>query len=332
MNFLKSSKFRILFCVIVVCIVGLVIFLCIRPGNDYEMFDTDYNRLFGIAEQGLTGVDYYFPQNKNGISGKISTALNNTEIHKYRESISWHKCIFPRKDLPLTCSVKFTVLGSSVTVYQKPALAKVESNGKTAYYRTKGSDYSNAVDLVLSSSCYEPNMRKTTKWFDSLNENSDIRDDDILEYDYDGFYGVTFRRSKGLLEAVTASETLTLCSGISVDNVFFYDFTGDGRAEICSTVRDGSGDGIIGTHIEIYDLSNETRQILSSDSNYDLSLYMWEGGFGTKGLGTYRRASMKDEILFKGIPDYSDGTVSIINEIPYIAPVYDPVPSDFSIE
>lgn len=75
--------------------------------------------------------------------------------------------------------------------------------------------------------------------------------DDIKEYNLEEFSEVTFRWSYTALEAATDEETVSLYTGMPIWSVYFYDLTGDGHSDICSTISCGSG--MIDNRIIIYD-------------------------------------------------------------------------------
>lgn len=83
----------------------------------------------------------------------------------------------------------------------------------------------------------------------------------------DEFTGVTFRCYSGYLDAATDSGTVQLYTGMPIWSVYFYDLTGDGNPEICSTLSKGSG--IIDNRIMIYDNTNSISYELSDRGNFD---------------------------------------------------------------
>ena len=90
------------------------------------------------------------------------------------------------------------------------------------------------ICFVLSASltgCKKPvsgnesgSSNDVIRWFDYLN-GDELVFDDVKEYRFDEFPGVTFQWSYGSLEAVTEEETITLYTGMPIWSVYFYDFT-----------------------------------------------------------------------------------------------------------
>ena len=95
------------------------------------------------------------------------------------------------------------------------------------------------------------------------------------EINLDAFPGVTFRCNSEKLEAVTDKEIVLLYTGMPIWNVYFFDLTGDGKPELCSTVSVGSG--IIDNRIIIYDYAEGVSYELSDRMNYDFVLNMKNG-------------------------------------------------------
>ena len=137
------------------------------------------------------------------------------------------------------------------------------------------------ICFVLSASltgCKKPvsgnesgSSNDVIRWFDYLN-GDELVFDDVKEYRFDEFPGVTFQWSYGSLEAVTEEETITLYTGMPIWSVYFYDLTGDGNPELCSTLSMGSG--VIDNRIIIYDYAGGASYELSDRGNFDYVLNM----------------------------------------------------------
>ena len=115
-------------------------------------------------------------------------------------------------------------------------------------------------EVPVSESSEPLNSNNVIKWFDCLN-GDEMAWDGVKEYDLDEFSGVTFRWHPERLEAVADGTTIPLYDGMPIWSVYFYDLTGDGNPELCSTISFGSG--IIDDRIIIYDYAG--------GASYDLS-------------------------------------------------------------
>lgn len=141
------------------------------------------------------------------------------------------------------------------------------------------------------------------KWFDCLNGDEMVWDD-VKEYNLDEFSGVTFRWHSEQLEAVTDKEIVTLYDGMPIWSVYFYDLTGDGNPELCSTLSIGSG--IIDNRIIIYDYAGGASYELSDRGNFDYVLNMQDDS-----LIVEKRIYMQDELVESGELVFLNDTVQI---------------------
>lgn len=108
------------------------------------------------------------------------------------------------------------------------------------------------------------------KWFDYLENLSEMQWDGRLEITIPEFPDVTFRWYPEKIEAVTENGITVLYSGMPIWNTYFCDLTGDGFSELCSTYTFGSG--IIDSRVIIYDYANGVSYELADRGNYDFEL------------------------------------------------------------
>ena len=158
----------------------------------------------------------------------------------------------------------------------------------------------------VSESSEPSNSDSVIKWFDCLHGDETVTDD-VREYHLGAFPGVTFRCHYEYLEAVTEEETVTLYTGMPIWSVYFYDLTGDGNPEICSTISFGSG--IIDNRILIYDYAGGASYELSDRGNFDYSFDMQKDS-----LVVEKRVSMQDELVESGKLVFLDDTIQIKTE------------------
>ncbi len=150
------------------------------------------------------------------------------------------------------------------------------------------------------------NANSVIKWFDCLNGDEMVWDG-VKEYNLDEFTGVTFRCYSEHLEAATDNGTVQLYTGMPIWSVYFYDLTGDGNPEICSTLSIGSG--IIDNRILIYDYAGGASYELSDRGNFDYVLNMQEDS-----LVVEKRAYMQDEIIESGELVFLNDTIQVKTE------------------
>lgn len=109
------------------------------------------------------------------------------------------------------------------------------------------------------------------------------------------------------MDAVTEEETVTLYTGMPIWSVYFYDLTGDGNPEICSTISFGSG--MIDNRIIIYDYAGGASYELSDRGNFDYVLNLQENS-----LVVEKRVYMQDELVESGALAFLDDTIQIKTE------------------
>ena len=134
-----------------------------------------------------------------------------------------------------------------------------------------------------------------------------LQDGVIIFDDLDEFSGVTFRWHPERLEAVADGTTIPLYDGMPIWSVYFYDLTGDGNPELCSTISFGSG--IIDDRIIIYDYAGGASYELSDRGNFDYVLNMQEDS-----LIVEKRAYMQDELIESGELVFLNDTIQIKTE------------------
>ena len=169
------------------------------------------------------------------------------------------------------------------------------------------------ICFVLSASltgCKKPvsgnesgSSNDVIRWFDYLN-GDELVFDDVKEYRFDEFPGVTFQWSYGSLEAVTEEETITLYTGMPIWSVYFYDLTGHGNPELCSTLSMGSG--VIDNRIIIYDYAGGASYELSDRGNFDYVLNMQGDS-----LVVEKRPYGEDELIGSGELVFLNDTIQI---------------------
>lgn len=147
------------------------------------------------------------------------------------------------------------------------------------------------------------NADTATKWFDCLSGDEMIWDG-VREYDLDAFPGVTFRWSPLQLEAVTDEGIVTLYTGMPIWSVYFYDLTGDGKPELCSTLSYGSG--IVDDRIIVYDYEAGVSYELSDRFHFDYVLRMQEDS-----LVVEKREAMQGEIVETGELVFINDTIQL---------------------
>ena len=106
------------------------------------------------------------------------------------------------------------------------------------------------------------------------------------------------------MEAVTDKESVTLYVGMPIWSVYFYDLTGDGNPELCSTISIGSG--IIDNRIIIYDYADGASYELSDRGNFDYVLSMQDDS-----LIVEKRVYMQDELVESGELVFLNDTIQI---------------------
>ena len=155
----------------------------------------------------------------------------------------------------------------------------------------------------IAASSESSNTDKAIKWFDSLSGDEMIWDG-VREYDLDAFPGVTFRWSPLQLEAVTDEGIVTLYTGMPIWSVYFYDLTGDGKPELCSSLSYGSG--IVDDRIIVYDYEAGASYELSDRFHFDYVLRMQEDS-----LVVEKREAMQGEIVETGELVFINDTIQL---------------------
>jgi len=130
------------------------------------------------------------------------------------------------------------------------------------------------TDLKEKEKESAPVENRTVKWFDYFSGDR-LLSDGIREYDTDVFPDVTFRWTYEKVEAVTEKEIIPLYTGMPIWSVYFYDLTGDGKPELCSTVSLGSG--WVDDRILVYDYIEKKSYELEDRWNADFRLYEEDG-------------------------------------------------------
>ena len=154
-----------------------------------------------------------------------------------------------------------------------------------------------------------PFENKVVKWFDYLEAPEDMHWDGYLETTRPEFPGVTFRWYPGKLEAVTETEIIPLYSGMPVWSVYFYDLTGDGLPELCSTLSFGSG--LIDDRVIVYDYANGASYTLEDRGYYDYTLRLnSEDGC----LYVDKKVYYTGELVSSGRLSFADGYIHVAGD------------------
>ncbi len=161
-------------------------------------------------------------------------------------------------------------------------------------------------EALVSESSEPSDSNSVIKWFDCLNGDEMVWDG-VREYNLDEFPEVTFRWYSEQLEAVTDGEIVPLYTGMPIWSVYFYDLTGDGNPELCSTLSFGSG--IVDNRIIIYDYAAGASYELSDRGNFDYVLSMQEDS-----LVVEKRVYMQDELVGSGELVFLNDTIQIKTE------------------
>ena len=172
----------------------------------------------------------------------------------------------PRKRVA-ACPLAFGEIGVKQRVrgilqYQKPPLHRIVAAGLAAVLL--------AVCLMTDPFPYKRHS-VPVKWFDAQDED-EMFWKESQEITLDEFPGVIFRWRCDTMEAVTNEGVTTLYTGMPIWSVYFYDLTGDGKPELCSTLSIGSG--IIDDRIIVHDYAKGFNYQLSDRMAYDYRLYL----------------------------------------------------------
>ena len=103
---------------------------------------------------------------------------------------------------------------------------------------------------------------------------------------------------------MTDAETIPLYEGMPIWSVYFYDLTGDGQPELCSTLSMGSG--MIDNRIIIYDYAGGASYELADRGNFDYLLNVQDDA-----LVVEKRVYGQDELVESGALVFSDETIQI---------------------
>ena len=133
----------------------------------------------------------------------------------------------------------------------------------------------NGTDPAVPDDLSDKQENSVVKWFDYLEAPEEMPWDGYLETNRPEFPDVTFRWSYATVSAVTESGIVQLYTGMPIWSVYFYDLTGDGLPELCSTLSFGSG--LIDTRIFVYDYANSAGYVLEDRGFYDYMLRLDNG-------------------------------------------------------
>ena len=150
----------------------------------------------------------------------------------------------------------------------------------------------------------------TEKWFDYLAAPEDMIWDGRLEINITEFQDVTFRWFPEQIAAVTEAGITPLYTGMPIWNTFFYDVTGDGLPELCSTLSIGSG--MIDNRVIVYDYANGVSYELSDRGYHDYTLRLNED---TRQLYVDKKLHPNGELVSSGRLLYKDGCIQVEEEV-----------------
>ena len=162
------------------------------------------------------------------------------------------------------------------------------------------------TDPVIPDNSSDKQENSVIKWFDCLEAPEEMLWDGYLETNYPEFPDVTFHWSYGTMSAVTETGIVQLYTGMPIWSVYFYDLTGDGLPELCSTISYGSG--LIDNRIRVYDYANGASYELEDRGVYDYTFRL-DNEDGC--LYADKKIYASDELVSSGRLVFSDGDLHI---------------------
>ena len=127
------------------------------------------------------------------------------------------------------------------------------------------------LSLIIITACRKKTPPTVTRWFD-CRDGDEIQWNQPKTFTIDDFPQTVFHcTGAAKLEAIVNSETKELFIGMPIWSVYFYDLTGDGKPEICSSASYGSG--LIDERIIVYDYVNQKTYVLADRGQYDYILF-----------------------------------------------------------
>ncbi len=137
---------------------------------------------------------------------------------------------------------------------------------------------------------------KIVEWFDYHRKLHEFNK--ILEIELPGRSDVKFQWKEGEVSVIDSKGTTELIYGMAVAcwNGYFYDLTGDGIPELCTTVSVGSG--IVDERIVVYDyVKNTTYQLEGRSDNFSYVLSM----IGDELIVSKYNMYIYEEVLEQGV-------------------------------
>ncbi len=125
-----------------------------------------------------------------------------------------------------------------------------------------------------SESINDESTTEVIKWFDYLQDNQ-MPWEESSEIEIPSYLDVTFRRTPYTVSAIHEGKERELFTGMPIWNAFFYDITGDGNPEICSTISIGSG--LIDNRIVVFDYVEGVSYEISERGKFDYNLSLKNG-------------------------------------------------------
>ena len=127
-----------------------------------------------------------------------------------------------------------------------------------------------AGNSEIPKSFFDEQKSSVLKWFDYFETADEKVWYGSREINIPEFPGVTFRHITESMYAITENDTVPLYTGMPIWSAYFYDLTGDGLPEICSTISFGSG--LTDNRIRVYDYANGVSYDLEDRGNFDYTL------------------------------------------------------------
>lgn len=218
----------------------------------------------------------------------------------------------------LSCSVRHSAMVASPLAFGevgvKARVSHVLNDKKPAFWVVSAA----ILVCIIAAVCFltdpvdrpqemPPNGRTAEVWFDYWANPDEMNWEETKETTLPEYPKVTFRWTSDKVEAVTDTETTELYTGMPVWNVFFWDLTGDGKRELCSTLSFGSG--VVDERILIYDYAGGASYELSDRGEFDYTLR-----FQNDRLYVDQWRYPHEALIDSGELSFADGCLQIIRD------------------